>query len=196
MNLIKRVYAILFVSGQEGVSREHLANSLQTNVKEIDTALQQLKLNFDADKNSPIELVNFNQHYVLVTKKEVAQDVETYAQSPFKNALTRAAIETLAIIAYRQPITRLAIDEVRGVSSANMIQKLIGRDLVKEVGRVEAPGRPVLYGITNYFMDYFGLQSLDDLPEVESLELNSESAVEELFSTKNWQIELYDELES
>ncbi len=196
MNLIKRVYAILFVSGQEGVSREHLANSLQTNVKEIDTALQQLKLNFDADKNSPIELVNFNQHYVLVTKKEVAQDVETYAQSPFKNALTRAAIETLAIIAYRQPITRLAIDEVRGVSSANMIQKLIGRDLVKEVGRVEAPGRPVLYGITNYFMDYFGLQSLDDLPEVEPLELNSESAVEELFSTKNWQIELYDELES
>lgn len=196
MNLIKRVYAILFVSGQEGVSREHLANSLQTNVKEIDTALQQLKLNFDADKNSPIELVNFNQHYVLVTKKEVAQDVETYAQSPFKNTLTRAAIETLAIIAYRQPITRLAIDEVRGVSSANMIQKLIGRDLVKEVGRVEAPGRPVLYGITNYFMDYFGLQSLDDLPEVEPLELNSESAVEELFSTKNWQIELYDELES
>ena len=196
MNLIKRVYAILFVSGQEGVSREHLANSLQTNVKEIDTALQQLKLNFDADKNSPIELVNFNQHYVLVTKKEVAQDVETYAQSPFKNALTRAAIETLAIIAYRQPITRLAIDEVRGVSSANMIQKLIGRDLVKEVGRVEAPGRPVLYGITNYFMDYFGLQSLEDLPEVEPLELNSESAVEELFSTKNWQIELYDELES
>lgn len=196
MNLIKRVYAILFVSGQEGVSREHLANSLQTNVKEIDTALQQLKLNFDADKNSPIELVNFNQHYVLVTKKEVAQDVETYAQSPFKNALTRASIETLAIIAYRQPITRLAIDEVRGVSSANMIQKLIGRDLVKEVGRVEAPGRPVLYGITNYFMDYFGLQSLDDLPEVEPLELNSESAVEELFSTKNWQIELYDELES
>lgn len=196
MNLIKRVYAILFVSGQEGVSREHLANSLQTNVKEIDTALQQLKLNFDADKNSPIELVNFNQHYVLVTKKEVAQDVETYAQSPFKNALTRAAIETLAIIAYCQPITRLAIDEVRGVSSANMIQKLIGRDLVKEVGRVEAPGRPVLYGITNYFMDYFGLQSLDDLPEVEPLELNSESAVEELFSTKNWQIELYDELES
>ena len=196
MNLIKRVYAILFVSGQEGVSREHLANSLQTNVKEIDTALQQLKLNFDADKNSPIELVNFNQHYVLVTKKEVAQDVETYAQSPFKNALTRAAIETLAIIAYRQPITRLAIDEVRGVSSANMIQKLIGRDLVKEVGRVEAPGRPVLYGITKYFMDYFGLQSLEDLPEVEPLELNSESAVEELFSTKNWQIELYDELES
>lgn len=196
MNLIKRVYAILFVSGQEGVSREHLANSLQTNVKEIDTALQQLKLNFYADEDSPIELVNFNQHYVLVTKKEVAQDVETYAQSPFKNTLTRAAIETLAIIAYRQPITRLAIDEVRGVSSANMIQKLIGRDLVKEVGRVEAPGRPVLYGITNYFMDYFGLQSLEDLPEVEPLELNSESVVEELFSTKNWQIELYDELES
>ncbi|MGO4927596.1 SMC-Scp complex subunit ScpB [Fundicoccus sp. Sow4_D5] len=196
MNLIKRVHAILFVSGQEGVSREHLSNSLNENVKAIDAALQQLKLNLYSDEDSPIELVNFNQHYVLVTKKEVAQDVETYAQSPYKNTLTRAAIETLAIIAYRQPITRLAVDEVRGVSSASMIQKLIGRDLVKEVGRVEAPGRPVLYGITNYFMDYFGLQSLEDLPEVEPLELNSESAVEELFSTKNWQIELYDELEN
>lgn len=196
MNLIKRVHAILFVSGQEGVSREHLANSLNTTVKEIDAALQQLKLNLYSDDDSPIELANFNQHYLLVTKKDVAQDVEIYAQSPYKNTLTRAAIETLAIIAYRQPITRLAVDEVRGVSSANMIQKLIGRDLVKEVGRVEAPGRPVLYGITNYFMDYFGLQSLEDLPEVEPLELNSESAVEELFSTKNWQIELYDELES
>lgn len=196
MNLIKRVHAILFVSGQEGVSREHLANSLNETVKKIDAALQQLKLNLYSNEDSPVELVNFNQHYILVTKKEVAQDVETYAQSPYKNTLTRAAIETLAIIAYRQPITRLAVDEVRGVSSASMIQKLIGRDLVKEVGRVEAPGRPVLYGITNYFMDYFGLQSLEDLPEVEPLELNSESAVEELFSTKNWQIELYDELES
>lgn len=196
MNLIKRVHGILFVSGQEGVSREHLANSLNATIKEIDEALQQLKLNLYSDEDSPIELGNFNQHYVLVTKKDVEQDVITYAQSPYKNTLTRAAIETLAIIAYRQPITRLLVDEVRGVSSASMIQKLIGRDLVKEVGRVEAPGRPVLYGITNYFMDYFGLESLDDLPEIEPLELNSESAVEELFSTKNWQIELYDDLET
>ncbi|MRI84829.1 SMC-Scp complex subunit ScpB [Aerococcaceae bacterium WS4759] len=195
MKLIKRVYAILFVAGQEGVSREQLANSLQVPMKEIDEALQQLKLNFDNDDETPIELVNFNQHFLLVTKKDFAKDVEVYAQSPYKNTLTRAAIETLAIIAYRQPITRLAVDEIRGVSSANMIQKLIGRDLVKEVGRVEAPGRPVLYGITNYFMDYFGLESLEDLPEVEPLALNSESAVEDLFSTKNWQIELFDELE-
>jgi len=195
MKLIKRVHAILFVAGQEGVSREQLANSLQVPMKEIDEALQQLKLNFDSDDETPIELVNFNQHFLLVTKKDVVKDVEVYAQSPYKNTLTRAAIETLAIIAYRQPITRLAVDEIRGVSSASMIQKLIGRDLVKEVGRVEAPGRPVLYGITNYFMDYFALESLEDLPEVEPLALNSESAVENLFSTKNWQIELFDELE-
>lgn len=195
MKLIKRVHAILFVAGQEGVSRQQLANSLQVPMKEIDEALQQLKLNFDSDDETPIELVNFNQHFLLVTKKDVVKDVEVYAQSPYKNTLTRAAIETLAIIAYRQPITRLAVDEIRGVSSASMIQKLIGRDLVKEVGRVEAPGRPVLYGITNYFMDYFALESLEDLPEVEPLALNSESAVEDLFSTKNWQIELFDELE-
>ncbi|MCW6652301.1 SMC-Scp complex subunit ScpB [Aerococcaceae bacterium NML191292] len=193
MNLIKRVHGVIFVAGVEGVSREQLANSLEATLLEVDDALQQLKLNLQTDENSPVELANFNEQYRLVTKAELQSDVEQYAQSPFTQKLTRAAIETLAIVAYRQPITRMGIDEIRGVSSANVLQKLLTRDLIKEVGRVEAPGRPVLYGVTHYFMDYFGLNSLNDLPQVEPLALNDELASDELFSTKKWQLELFED---
>lgn len=192
-DLIKRVFGVLFVSGDDGVSRQELAQSLEEPISKIDNCLDQLKLNFQMDELSPLEVVNFNQRYRLITKKELAKDVESYAQAPFSQNLSRASIETLSIIAYRQPITRMAIDEIRGVSSSSLIQKLVSRDLIKEIGRIEAPGRPVLYGVTDYFMDYFGLKSLDDLPEIEPIALNAELASEELFDLKEWPIELYNE---
>lgn len=191
--LIKRVFGILFVAGDDGVSRQELAQSLEEPISSIDDCLEQLKLNFQTDDSSALEVVNFNQRYRLITKKELAEDVEKYAQAPFSQNLTRASIETLSIVAYRQPITRMAIDEIRGVSSSSLIQKLISRDLIKEIGRIEAPGRPVLYGVTDYFMDYFGLKTLDDLPEIEPIALNAELSSEELFDLKEWPIELYDE---
>ena len=157
-------------------------------------ALQQLQLNLQEDSLSPVELVNYNDQYRLVTKSELAPDVESYAHSPFTQKLSRAAVETLAIVAYRQPITRMGIDEIRGVSSITMLQKLLARDLIREVGRLEAPGRPVLYGVTDYFMDYFGLKSLEDLPNIEPLNLNDEVTSDELFNTKQWQISLDDEV--
>lgn len=191
--LIKRVFGILFVAGDDGVSRQELAQSLEEPISNIDDCLEQLKLNFQTDDSSALEVVNFNQRYRLITKKELAKDVEKYAQAPFSQNLTRASIETLSIVAYRQPITRMAIDEIRGVSSSSLIQKLISRDLIKEIGRIEAPGRPVLYGVTDYFMDYFGLKTLEDLPEIEPIALNAELSSEELFDLKEWPIELYDE---
>ncbi|MBA5729356.1 MULTISPECIES: SMC-Scp complex subunit ScpB [Ruoffia] len=191
--LIKRVFGILFVAGDDGVSRQELAQSLEEPISSIDDCLEQLKLNFQTDDSSALEVVNFNQRYRLITKKELAKDVEKYAQAPFSQNLTRASIETLSIVAYRQPITRMAIDEIRGVSSSSLIQKLISRDLIKEIGRIEAPGRPVLYGVTDYFMDYFGLKTLEDLPEIEPIALNAELSSEELFDLKEWPIELYDE---
>ena len=188
MELIKRIHGIIFVTGIEGVSREQLAQTLQVPLKEVTATLQQLQLNLQLDELSPIELVNYNGQYRFVTKAELAADVEQFAQSPFTQKLTRAAIETLAIIAYRQPITRMGIDEIRGVSSITLLQKLVTRDLIREVGRLEAPGRPVLYGVTDYFMDYFGLKSLEELPLLEPLNLNEEMASDELFDTKTWQV--------
>lgn len=192
-NIIKRIHGIIFVAGDQGVNRQELAQSLSIPIEEVDQGLLQLTLNLQHDSNSPVELVNFNQRYRLITKQELATDVEGFAQSPFSQNLSRAAIETLAIIAYRQPLTRMAIDEIRGVSSSSMIQRLISRDLVREIGRIEAPGRPVLYGVTDYFMDYFGLTSLEDLPEIEPIALNAELASEELFNLKKWPIEFFDD---
>ena len=174
MELITRLHGIIFVTGIEGVSRKDLAASLQVPLNQVTEALQQLQLNLQEDSLSPVELVNYNDQYRLVTKSELAPDVESYAHSPFTQKLSRAAVETLAIVAYRQPITRMGIDEIRGVSSITMLQKLLARDLIREVGRLEAPGRPVLYGVTDYFMDYFGLKSLEDLPNIEPLNLNDE----------------------
>lgn len=195
MELITRIHGILFVVGDEGITRQQLANTLQVNLQEVDVALEQLTLNLQYDELSPIEVVSYNQKYQLVTKQALADDVEAYAQAPFTQNLSRASVETLAIIAYRQPITRMAIDEIRGVQSAGLIQKLIGRNLVKEIGRIDAPGRPVLYSVTDYFMDYFGLKSLDDLPEIEEIALNAQLATEELFNLKEWNVELFEEEE-
>lgn len=193
MTLIRRVHGILFVAGVDGVTREQLATTLQASAEEITQTLHELHLSLQNDAQSPIELANFNGSYRLVTKPDLKEDVEQYAQSPFTQKLTKAAIETLAIVAYRQPITRMGIDEIRGVASINVIQKLLLRDLIQEVGRLEAPGRPVLYGVTPYFMDYFGLKSLEELPEVVPLPLNDEQTSAELFSTKQWQVEWEDE---
>lgn len=192
MQLMTRIYGVLFVAGDEGVNRQDLAHSLNSTLSDINQALSELAV-YLGDNRSPIKLVAYDQRYQLVTKEELEEDVKSYAQSPYSQILTRAAIETLAIIAYRQPVTRMAIEEIRGVQSSSILQKLMGRNLIKELGRIEAPGRPVLYGVTNYFMDYFGLESLEDLPAIEPLAINAQLVSDELFNIREWQIELYDE---
>lgn len=195
MNLLRRVYGILFVAGSEGVSKSSLAESLDADEVEIEAELQNLKLKLQNDSDNPLELMVYGDRYRLLTVEDLESDLEKFAQNPLQQKLTRPAIETLAIVAYRQPITRMVVDEIRGVSSAGMLQKLIARDLIKEVGRVEAPGRPVLYGVTNYFLDYFGIQSLEELPPIEELALNTQTVTEELYALKQWKVELYDEPE-
>lgn len=192
MQLMTRIYGVLFVAGDEGVNRQDLAHSLNSTLSDINQALSELAV-YLGDNRSPIKLVAYDQRYQLVTKEELEEDVKSYAQSPYSQILTRAAIETLAIIAYRQPVTRMAIEEIRGVQSSSILQKLMGRNLIKELGRIEAPGRPVLYGVTNYFIDYFGLESLEDLPAIEPLAINAQLVSDELFNIREWQIELYDE---
>ncbi len=188
-NLLTRIQAILFVSGDEGVSLSAIAEALNMSQNAVKSALNQLKSTLHEDETSPVELILTGKQYRLITKSEYAEDVEQFAQNTVHQPLTRAAIETLAIIAYRQPITRVGIDEIRGVSSQSMIQRLISRQLVREMGRIEAPGRPYLYGVTNYFLDYFGLSDLSELPPIESLALNVELSSEELFKDKEWIIE-------
>ncbi|MBG9983727.1 SMC-Scp complex subunit ScpB [Aerococcaceae bacterium DSM 111022] len=193
MKLMTRIQGILFVSGDQGVSIKELSEALSVVEKDIREVLNDLTLSLRDDADSPVELIMTNNRYRLVTKPTIHDDVETFAQNSVHQPLSRAAIETLAIIAYRQPITRVGVDEIRGVSSANMIQRLISRHLVRELGRVEAPGRPFLYGVTNYFLDYFGLNSLKELPPIESIALNVELSSEKTFKDKQWIINVEEE---
>lgn len=184
--MIRKIAGLLFVAGEEGISLETLQETLQVPQEELLELLAQLQHHLSEDPMSPIDLVNYGQRYFLMTQSDLDETIRSFAQSPLQQKLSRAAIETLAIVAYRQPVTRVTIDEIRGVSSQAMLQKLLLRDLIAEVGRLDAPGRPLLYGVTPYFYNYFGLTSLDDLPEIKDLVLNTQSATESLFNFKTW----------
>ena len=190
MTLMKRLYGIVFVAGAEGVTLEQCAQTFNEPVETIRETMVALQLMIQQNDTLPYDLVKINETYRLMTRAELAPDIEQFAQAPLNQTLSRAAIETLAIIAYRQPITRVGIDTIRGVSSVTMLQKLMARQLIKEIGRLEAPGRPVLYGVSEYFMEYFGLHSLDDLPALMPLSLNDELASDALFNLKEWQIDM------
>ena len=184
--MIRKIAGLLFVAGEEGISLEALQETLKVPQEELLELLAQLQHHLSEDSMSPIDLVNYGQRYFLMTQSDLDETIRSFAQSPLQQKLSRAAIETLAIVAYRQPVTRVTIDEIRGVSSQAMLQKLLLRDLIAEVGRVDAPGRPLLYGVTPYFYNYFGLTSIDDLPEIKDLVLNTQSTTESLFSFKTW----------
>ena len=129
---------------------------------------------------------------MLFKKASLKSYIEKYAVSPYSSQLSQASLETLAIIAYKQPVTRVDIESIRGVQSSGSIQKLLLRDLIEEAGRLETPGRPKLYKTTAYFMDYFGLESLDALPDASDLlDLDSEEA-NQLFRDNH---DLFEELE-
>lgn len=192
-HLTTRIHALLFVAGQEGISVAQLAQTLNEDMLVIEQSLEDLGNKLCEDALSPIQLNQFGEYYQLVTKSNFQYDVENFAQAPFQQTLSKAAIETLAIIAYKQPVTRMTVDDIRGVSSSAMIATLVKRDLIKEIGRLEAPGRPLLYGVTDYFMDYFGLESLDDLPELTPIHLELTQTEEQLFEEKNWQVEWFED---
>jgi len=125
-----------------------------------------------------LQIVQLAGNYQLATLPEHATYFERLAYSPTRSSLSQAALETLSIIAYRQPITRIEVEEIRGVKSERAIHTLVNKDLIQEVGRAEAIGRPILYGTTAAFLDYFGLGSLQDLPDLNEFE-NAENLEEE-----------------
>lgn len=126
-------------------------------------------------------MLEVGNHYQLATKKEYAGIIKKYAVSPLSTNLSQAALETLAIIAYKQPLTRMEIDEIRGVQTSGALQKLLLRGLIEDKGRVNGPGRAILYGTTNYFMDYFGLKNIKELPAIDELEQDQEEVESDLF---------------
>lgn len=163
-NSLQQIEGLLFVAGDEGVTLAELAAATNFLKPAVSGLLDELSIKYAEDKSSAFEILVTDDHYQLVTKSALSKTIHRYLTAPLTTALSQASLEVLAIIAYKQPVTRIEVDEIRGVQSQSTIQKLLLRDLVTSKGRANEPGRPILYGTTAYFLNYFGLTNIDQLP--------------------------------
>ncbi|MCL6631266.1 MAG: SMC-Scp complex subunit ScpB [Alicyclobacillus herbarius] len=158
----------MFAVGSDGLSTEELADVLQLGVEETRQLCLSLQAEYD-QRGGGLALVEFAGSWQLVTRPEHAVYLRRLAHTPVATQLSHAALEVLSIVAYRQPISRSEIEDIRGVKSDRAIATLVHRRLIAEVGRQNAPGRPILYGTTDTFLQAFGLRSLEDLPPLPEL---------------------------
>lgn len=163
------IEGLLFAAGDEGLEARELAEAMEVSKDEVVSSIAAMKREFKTAQRG-VQIVEWAGNYQLTTLPEHATYFQKLAYSPSRGSLSQAALETLAIIAYRQPITRIDIEEIRGVSSERAVQTLVAKQLVHAVARSEAIGRPILYGTTEQFLEYFGLNALDDLPDSSELE--------------------------
>ncbi|WP_110113018.1 SMC-Scp complex subunit ScpB [Bacillus sp. CGMCC 1.16541] len=157
------VEGLLFVAGDEGLSIKQLKDTLEISEEEVRATIAELKESYKGEEKG-IDILEIANVYQLTTKKEISDYVKKLMDEPIHQSLSQAALETLAIVAYRQPITRAEIEEIRGVKTERPLQTLVGKALVKEVGRAEGAGRAILYGTTNEFLNHFGLKTIEELP--------------------------------
>lgn len=175
------IEGMLFLAGDEGLSEKQIASILEIDKKKAVNLLDELAENYASKTLQGIQLVDFGGKFKLSTNPNHFMYYQKMVEQS-SASLSNAALETLAIIAYNQPITRTRIEEIRGVGCDAMIRKLAAKALIKEVGREDTPGMPILYGVTDEFMDAFGLTSLDELPDLADVVEVEED--EDLFSTK------------
>ena len=161
--LCKVIEAILFVSG-EPLLLSALAAALDVSEPELSAAVDELAADYDRNRRG-VCLRRFGSHIQLATRADYAPQIERLLQPVQRQSLSQAALETLAVVAYKQPVTRLEIEAVRGVKCDYSVQSLVNKGLIEEVGRRETLGRPILYGTTDAFLSHFGLSSLEDLPQ-------------------------------
>lgn len=161
--LAKIIEAILFVAG-EPVNISAISSALDVTEMEISAAADELVSDYDYNRRG-ICLKRFGSHIQLSTRSDYAPQIEKLLQPVQKQSLSQSALETLAVIAYRQPVTRLDIESVRGVKCDYSVQSLMNKGLIEEVGRKETVGHPILYGTTDAFLSHFGLSSLEELPQ-------------------------------
>lgn len=171
---------ILFVVGDEGINLSTLCEIMNISETEAKDLLLKLKKSYE-EKNRGLRISYLGDAFKLTTKEDHRKYYEKMVINPETNTLSQAALEVLAIVAYNQPITRIEIDELRGVSCSHVIRKLLAKGLLKEAGKSDMPGRPNLYKTTSEFLDYFGLATIEDLP---TLNINdNETDEKELFTS-------------
>lgn len=163
------IEAILFAMG-ESVEISRLAEVIETDVQTTREILGEMALEYEQEGRG-IGITQFDNAVQLCTKADMYEYLVRIAKAPRKMVLTDTVIETLSIIAYKQPITRVEIERIRGVSCDHAINKLLEYDLITELGRLDAPGRPLLFGTTQQFLRSFGVGSLEELPELSTVQI-------------------------
>ncbi len=170
------IEGILFVCGDEGISLTQLAEVLDMSEDSLQLMMDGYMTEFNLDETRGIEIVSYGYKYKFVTKAISHDYIQKLFQEEKNRGFSNAALETLAIIAYKQPITRVEIEEIRGVSCDMMIRKLLARGLIQEAGRLNTPGMPYTYEVTQQFLDTFSLADLKELPELPDYDKPSEES--------------------
>lgn len=181
MELIAVLEGLLFIVGEDGISFSKLKEIMEIDDIKLNELIDNLKEIYNDSKRG-LSITKYGDNLKLTTKKEHNKYYEKLALVEDESILTQACLETLAIIAYNGPVTRMNVDEIRGINSSHIIRKLVSKNLVKDVGRSDAPGKPILYNVTNDFLDYFGLNDVNELPKIEEIEIEDEE--KDLFESK------------
>lgn len=165
MNNIAILEGLLFVVGEDGLTLDQIKDVLEIDEEESKQLLKELRSRYESDDRG-LRIDFLGNRFKLTTKFEHKEYYQKLIENPNTNTLSQAALEVLAIIAYNEPITRIKVDEIRGVSSAQLVRKLVAKGFIKEVGRSDVPGKPIIYETTSEFLDYFGLPNIEALPDM------------------------------
>ncbi|QKE71763.1 SMC-Scp complex subunit ScpB [Arthrobacter citreus] len=183
-NFLGVLEGLLFVAGDEGISIVELSETLELNQSDVLELIETLRKEYE-QPNRGLQIRILANRYKLTSKREHGEFFKKLVESPSNSSLSQAALETLAIVAYQQPITRTEIEDIRGVKTEKPIQTLVSKYLIKEVGRAEGTGRAILYGTTSEFLDYFGLKNIKELPPLpQDLKIEEVEAEADLFFSK------------
>jgi segregation and condensation protein B len=182
--LQSRIEALLFVVGDDGLTIKQLSQLLGEPDELVVQTMDVLKTTYEEDLARGVTIKEIAGVYQLITKSDLADTIQRLVENPTAQSLSQASLEVLAIVAYKQPITRVAIEDLRGVKCERPIQTLVSRGLIKEVGRSEGTGRAILYGTTKEFLNYFGLNSIEEMPPLPEEELVEPEQETDLFMTK------------
>lgn len=163
------IEAILFTMG-ESVELDKIADAIELDKKETKAIIERMMKRY-TDETSGLQIIELDGAYQMCTKSEMYEYLIRIAKQPKRHALTEVLLETLSIIAYKQPITRVEIEKIRGVSCDHAVSKLVEYNLVCELGRLDAPGRPLLFGTTEEFLRCFGVQSIEELPSLNPVQV-------------------------
>lgn len=179
---IKSVFEAILFAWSEPISSKDLSKIVSIKPNEAKEIINEMINEYNFYMRG-IQIIEMNDHYQLTTRPEYYEYLQKLFEPKQNKGLTQAALETLSIIAYNQPITKVEVEEVRGVKCDKAIATLVEKDLIEELGRLDKTGRPILYGTTINFLRIFGLKSLDELPDIKELEItdNMEDEIKHIF---------------